>query len=292
MLSFPSTLWPTIAVPGQDVLTTPGTLVLVAAVVVISVFLYLEDPPITRRTILSLVPWMIAASALPILAVIADYPPSVRPLIESSGAYLSTYLILGIAWFAMMELSVRQQSREILSDYLGSMGIGLATILITLVVLQGEPASIDQLGWSLLILFGTAIFAVAVVFVLGFWYVDAPTYTGAVGMLAVFGQTLDAVARSAGIGVFEIGSHSVLSWQMVNLVATVQPTASQADQFISWSMTYIWIKIAFGVLTVIFIAQYSKEHPQRGYLLLGIVAALGITAGMTNLLMIAIGGLP
>ena len=292
MTATPPLSWPAIAVPGQDILTTPGALLVLVAVIVISALLYIERPPITRRTVLSLVPWMIASSTLPILAAVADYPPAIRPLLETSGAYLSTYLLLGFAWFAMFQLSVRQESREILSDYLGSMGIGLATILVTLVVLQGEPASIDQLGWSLLILFGAAVFAVAVVFVLGFWYVDAPTYTGAVGMLAVFGQTLEGVARAAGVGVFDAGSHSYLSWKIVNLVAAVQPEASAADQLISWSMTYVWLKIAIAVLAVIFLAQYSKEHPQRGYLALGIIAALGITAGMTNLLLIAIGGLP
>lgn len=283
--------YPLVAIPGQEFVDTSGWYVLLIAALVITTLLYLEGPRITRRTILSLVPWMIAASTIPILGSLTSYPVVVRPLVNSTGAFLSTYLILGSAWFAMIELTVEPETEGVLPDYLGSMGIGLATVTITLVILQGNPSSIDQLGWTVLILFGVIVFAIAVVFLLGFWYVEAPTHTGAVGMLAVFGQTLDGLTRALGIEFFQTVSHSFLSWHVLDIVATVQTTASSNELMISWTMTYVWIKVAIGVLGVILLANYTKRNPDRGYLALGIIATLGVTAGMTNLLLIAIGGL-
>lgn len=279
-------------VTGQGIIGSPKSVFLYGAVIVVSLLLYIERPRIDRWTVLSLVPWMIAAGTIPILATMGEYPDTVRPLLEPSKAYLSTYLILGLAWFGMIELTVDPDARQLLPDYLGSMGIGMATVLIALVLLKGEPASIDQLGWSVLVLFGVALFSVATVFLLGYWYVDAPTRTGGVGMLAVFGQTLDGVTRSIGIEIFDTASHSVLSWHVMDLVAIAQPGVQPPEFAFSWSVTYVWLKIALAVFAVILLAQHVHRRPGRVYLVLGVIAALGLTAGMTNLLLIAIGGLP
>lgn len=279
-------------VTGVGIIGSPESMVLYGAVIVVSILLYLERPRITRWTVLTLVPWMVAASTIPVLAGVGDYPDTVRPLLDASTAYLSTYLILGMAWFGMIEITVDPEARQVLPDYLGAMGVGMATVLITLVILNGEPASVEQLGWSVLILFGVALFAVATVFFLGFWYVDAPTRTGGVGMLAVFGQTLDGVTRSIGIEIFDTASHSLLSWQVLDFVALTQTDAQPSEIAFSWSLTYVWIKVALAVFAVVLLAQQVNRRPGRVYLVLGIIAAMGVTTGMTNLLLIAIGGIP
>lgn len=269
--------------------TTFGGLVLAAAVV--TFLLYAEGPAVNRRTVVAFVPWMVAASALYVFSSLVPYPSLVRSLVGARGAYLSTYFVLGSAWFAMLQFSTGHGTDE-MADYISTMGFGMATILVAFVLLHAGSIAVTRLAWLLVVPVAAGFAGFAVLLLLGLWYIDAPAYAGVAGGLVVFGQTLEAVSTAFGLGLFETIGHTYLSWKVLNWVVAAGATGILPvdDRLLVWACGFIWVKIALATVAVVLLTRLVRKRPSLGYLLLGLVAALGITRGVTNIFLIAVGG--
>lgn len=266
---------------------------LLLAVAVITFLIYSERPAVNRRTVVAFVPWMVAASALYVFSSMVQYPSLVRPLVGARGAYFSTYLVLGSAWFAMLQFSGGAATDD-MADYISAMGFGTATVLVAFVLLHADTIAVTRLAWLLVVPVAAGFAGFAVLLLLGLWYIDAPAYAGVAGGLVVFGQTLEAVSTAFGLGLFGAIGHTYLSWKVLDWVVAFGVTEFLPvdNQLLVWACGYIWVKIALATVAVVALTRLVRERPSWGYLLLGLVAAVGITRGVTNIFLIAVGGLP
>jgi len=270
---------------------SPSFYGLVVLALVVTGMLLFKRPAIDQQTVFSLVPWMVAGSALFVFANVNGYPDQLVPVVSAKGAYLSVYVLLGLAWVAMLETSVKPETEQLLPDYLGVMGLGVATVLVAFTLLHAGALPTDRLIWPVGLTVGAAVFSSVAVFLLGSVVIDVLAYASKLSVLVVFSHTLDAVARIAGMEVFQSINHSTLSWYITQFTAMTTTATPGSEAFIlSWSLTYLVLKVGFAVFAVLLLAGYARDYPIRSSIGFGAVAAIGLTSAVTNLLLIVIGG--
>jgi uncharacterized membrane protein len=107
--------------------------------------------------------------------------------------------------------------------------------------------------------------------------------TGAVGALAVFGHTLDGVSTAVGYDLLGFGEQTPLSRLIIEAGGAL-PTA----EFIGSAWVFALVKVLVGVGIVALFEEYVRADPLEGYLLLGLVVAVGLGPGFHNLVLFAI----
>lgn len=274
-------------VPGD--LTAPTFLAVVIVGVVVTALLYAERPPMTRRAVVALVPWMVVAATLSVLAAEVAYPPSVRPVVAGPGAYLTTYVVVAVAWFAVLQFARGARRAGGQPSYLGAMGVGVALVLLAALLVSAGRLEIARLFWLAVAPIAAAAVAAVVLVLLGLWYTEAAAYTGVVGGLVVFGHALGAIATAvAGLAG---GPETLLSGAVRGLLAAVDAGALVGvDPQLLWIGGFVWAKLVLATAVVVALSTYTHRHPSRGNLLLGAFAALGIVGGVTSLLGFVVGG--
>ena len=269
-------------------LLAPTFLALAATAAVVTAVLYTERPQLTRRAVVALVPWMVVAASLVVLAPRVDYPTAVEPVVRWPGAYVTTYVIVCLVWFALIQVGRGARRRGSLPNYLGAMGVGAVLVVLAAVLLTAEGLGVTQLFWLAMAPIVAAAVAAVVLVLLGLWYTEAAAYTGAVGGLVVFGHALAAIATA--VAVVSGGDHSLLSGaDMLALSNAGAADAIGVDLEVLWAWSFVWTKLVVATAVVVLLATYTREHPTRGNLVLGLVAAVGIVGGVTSLLTYAVG---
>lgn len=270
---------------GAATLLRPGFLAALGLAGLSTFLLYAEHPRLTRRAVVALVPWMVAAAGLSVLAASAEYPARVEPAVSGFGAYLTTYAIVCLAWFAILQLGRGNDTDgRTAATLIGAMGVGAALVVLSSLLLEAGAVSGVQFFWLAVAPIASAAVAGLVLLLLGLWYPEAAAYTGAVGGLVVFGHSLSAIATAVAV-VSGPGGHSTLSWAVLNLVATVGAAGLVGlDQQLLWAWGFVWTKLLLALVAVIALTAYSRSHPDRGNLVLGTVGAVGVIGGATVLL--------
>lgn len=272
-------------VPGVATLATPGFLAVLGLAGVATFLLYAEHPRLSRRAVVALVPWMVAGAGLSVLAGTAEYPARVEPAVSGIGAYLTTYAVVCLAWFALLQLRRANDTEGSgIPLLIGTMGVGTALVIVSSLFVNAGEVSGAQFFWLAVSPIAAATVAGVVLLMLGLWYPEAAAYTGAVGGLVVFGHALSAIATAVAV-VSGPGGHSSLSWAVLNLLATVGAAGLVGlDQQLLWAWGFVWTKLLLALLAVIALTAYSRAHPDRGNLVLGAVGAVGVVGGATVLL--------
>lgn len=271
--------------PGLQRLLTPGFLAVLGLAGVATFLLYAEHPQVSRKAVVALVPWMVAAAGLAVLARAAQYPARVEPAVSGLGAYLTTYVVVCLAWFAILELRAgREDGGSGIATLLAAMGIGTAVVIVSALVLGVGSLSGSLIFWLAVAPIAAAGVAGVVLLLLGLWYPEAAAYTGAVGGLVVFGYSLWAIGSAVSV-VSGPGTHTTLSWAVLNLVASLQVAELVGvDQQLIWAWGFVWLKLLVALVAVLALTAYSREHPIRGNLALGAIGAVGVVGGVTALL--------
>lgn len=274
-----------LGLPGPQTVTAPGFLAVLGLAGVGTFLLYAEHPQLSRRAIVALVPWMVAGAGLSVLAAVTEYPARVEPAVSGVGAYLTTYVIVCLTWFALLQLKRSGGATGAgVPTVLGAMGVGTGVVIVSSLFLHAGALSNIQIFWLAVAPIAAAAIAGVVLLLLGLWYPEAAAYTGAVGGLVVFGHALSAIATTVAV-VSGPGGHSTLSWAVLNLVATVGAAGRIGlDQELLWAWGFVWTKILIALVAVIALSAYSRSHPDRGNLVLGAVGAVGVVGGTTVLL--------
>ncbi len=283
---------PALVVPAvARSLLAPAFLAVVAAAAVATLLLYAERPRLSRRAVVALVPWMVVGAALSVLASVASYPALVRPAVDGVGAYLTTYAVVCLVWFAILQFARGDRSRGALPNYIGSMGLGAAIVVVSVVLLSAGHIGDNRVFW-LFITPVTALVAAGLVLVLlGLWYTEAAAYTGMVGGLVVFGHALAAIATALAVVDYGAAGHTLLSWAVLNLLSAVEAAAVVGlDEQLVWAWGFVWTRLAIATAVIVALSSYTHRHPNRGNLVLGLFAAVGVVGGVTALLTIAVGG--
>lgn len=269
-------------------LLAPGFLAIAGIAAVATLILYAEHPRVSRRVVVSMLPWMVVGPALALLGARTVYPAAIQPAVTGVGAYVTTYLVVCLTWFVLLQLARGSRPSGGLPVYLGSMGAGVATVVVGVLLVRTGSLSNVNLFWLAIAPIAAAAVAGIVLLLLGLWYTEAAAYTGMVGGLVVFGHALAAIGTA--VAVVADAGQTPLSVAVLNLLTAVGAAGMVGlPEQLLWAWGFVWIRLLLATLVIVLLTAYTRRHPNRGYLLLGLVAAVGVVGGVWSLLVMVVG---
>jgi uncharacterized membrane protein len=257
----------------------PYLLPLLVAVGLVAGALYRTDPHISDRTIVALAPWILVGSALHALYVVEWVPEAVAPLVGTPAVYLTTFVVAGTVWLAALRTD-RNPEQSLVAT-----GTLVAFAVVGYALALGGANGGLRLLWPLIGLLVATLLAVALWAATRWTYPGVTAATGAVGGLALFGHALDAVSTAVGVDLLGFGERTPVSRAVLDVAASL-PTAEAIG--VGW--LFVLVKLAIAEAVVILFAEFVREDPTEGYLLLGLVAAVGLGPGAHNLILFVITG--
>lgn len=252
----------------------PYLLGLLIGVAVVAGVLVRERPAVTGATVVGLAPWMVVGAALHALLQRGTAPEVVVPLLGTPAVYFGTFVLAGAVWIVAIRATPDRVPRV-----LGASGT-VAALPAALAVLVGG-GGIDP-AWSL------ASLAAAIVLTGACWAglsrvaPDATDTMGYAGALVVFAHALDGASTAVGIDVLGASERTPLSAAILEFAGGL-PTADALG--VGW--LFVLVKLALAVAVVHLFAGYVREDPRQAYLLLGVIAAVGLGPGAQNVLLFA-----
>jgi uncharacterized membrane protein len=260
----------------------PHLLVLLAAVGLVGVAFRRSPPRVESRHVLALAPWMVVGSCLHVLYVIGALPEAARPFAGTPAVYLTVAAIAGAVWIAIDSTEAIPASR--VPTVLAASGVAALVPVVAVALAAGARSGSLSPTWP------AAALVLAVPIAAGTWFalvraVPRAAITGEVGALAVFAHALDGVSTAVGVDVLGFGERTPLS-RLVMEAAAGLPTPEAMG--VGW--LFVLVKLAVASLVVVLFADYVEEDPTEGYLLLGLVAAVGLGPGAHNLLLFTVWG--
>ena len=266
----------------------PYLIGLLFAIGLVAYGLIARRPDVDQSVVVAFAPWMAVGSALHVLYVFGALPPAVIPLAGTPAVYLSVGAIAGGVWLASTEL-VRAgvaigDDDATVPLVVGVSGGGVLVAVVGAVLAVGAAAGTLQPLWpafaAILSLPVTAIAWMVLVRI-----APGAGRAGAVGVLVVFGHALDGISTAIGVDVLGFGERTPLS-QLILDVGAALPTAPVLGS--GW--LFVLVKLIVAGLVVALFDDFVEEAPAEAYLLLGLVAAVGLGPGVHNLLLFAIAG--
>jgi len=251
----------------------PYLAVVAAAVAVVGWLLARESPPVTDRTVLAFGPWMVLGSTLYVCFQLGVFPGAVAPFFGSPTVYASTFAVAGAAW-----LLTRRTDRPLLA--LAAVGAVLLVLPTAAAIRLGVASGTLTLAWPL-----AAVVAAAALGHVAWRVVerrrplDVATVGGA-GALAVFGHVLDGTSTAVGVDVLGFGEQTPLSAAIMHAAAGL-PT----EPYLGVGWLFVVVKVALAGAVVVMLAEYVREEPAEGNLLLAVVTAVGLGPGAHNVLL-------
>ena len=272
------------------------TALLAVGTALVLALLYALQPPVTQRTVLAFVPWMVSGAALHVFYQVGEqfqvslYPAFAEPLFSAPAVYLTTFVAMGAIWVLSAIVGLGFQSSvsgdDKVSRYLGAAGLGVMIALVGLVVWQGLDPAVGPLE-PILPLVGiitTMVVTFVVYILIGTWRTRIIAQARIVGALVLFAHLLDGITTAIGRDVLEIGERSVLSARIMEFAADL-PTA----QYIGSGWLFVVVKMLLAVVIVVGFADYVSEDPVRGNLFFALIVALGIGPAMNNVFLFLLG---
>ncbi|WP_336360017.1 DUF63 family protein [Haladaptatus sp. ZSTT2] len=270
---------------GFSIPPLPVLLVLFVALAIVGGALYRRKPPVTRHLVVAFAPWMVVGSSLYVLYQIEGLPSAIAPLFSSPTVYGSTFIIAGAIWAVSADRPADEWSLRSTPGILAATGqLGIVLVAGTTLAIGGSEGGL-MLFWPAVGLLITCILAALVWAGIRVGLPDIATTTGSAGALVVFGHTLDGVSTAVGIDALGFGEQTPLSRAIIEFAAAL-PTA---DLF-GTVWLFVLVKVALATVVVAFLAETVRESPREGYLLLALIAAVGLGPGAHNLLLFTVLG--
>lgn len=247
--------------------------VLGAAALAVGYALSRADPVVDATTILAWGPWMAVGSTLYVASQLGLVGGVLAPAVTAPTVYLTTFVAAGVVWLATLRTPYPRR-------VFAGVGFLVLSVPISLALRYGATHGGLTLAWPLA--GGVAACAVtAVVWVaLDQLAPDATRVAGAAGALVVFGHTLDAATTAVGIDVLGFHEQTPLSDIVIQAGAAVVPGYG------GWLFLLVKTLLAAGI--VVLLAEYAREEPREGFLLYGLVAAVGLGPGAHNFLLFVV----
>ncbi|AXR79410.1 DUF63 family protein [Natrarchaeobaculum sulfurireducens] len=255
------------------------TLVILGGVVA---FLWSLDPPVTDRTVLAFVPWMLFGSTLHVLHRLEAYPTEIAVMFASPGVYLVTATAAGIAW--ALGIVLHAAGLQATSERLpGIVGTGFFVVFTMFAIFTSWDAGTFEPFWPVISVVIAGIITALAWLGLGLWFTDVAATTSLTGVIVVFGHALDGV--STGIGYDLLGAHEeVPVSRFVLETAEGLPTA----EVIGAGWLFVLLKVALAVVVLGLFREFVEEAPRQARLLLAFIAAVGLGPGVHNVLLFMI----
>ncbi|WP_211694163.1 DUF63 family protein [Natronomonas salina] len=251
---------------------------LLGAAAIVGVLLYRVRPPVTEGTVTALAPWMAAGGGLYALYQVGGVPDAAAPLFGSPAVYVTVGVLAGAVWLGVADRSGDEWTPDSAPGVLAVVG---TTLLAVVFLAAYAAAESPDLGVSGLILVASALAAGAVW--AGLRRVRDVAAIGTVGVLTVFGHALDGVSTAVGYDHLGFGEQTPLS-RIVLHAGEALPTA----EFVGSGWLFVVVKLALAAVVVALFESYVREEPGEGYLLLGLVVAVGLGPGAHNVVLFAI----
>ncbi|SEO26315.1 Uncharacterized membrane protein [Halogranum amylolyticum] len=256
----------------------PYLFVILVAAVGVGVGVRARRPTVTAAHVVALAPWMAVGSVLHVLHVVGALPPLVDPLAGTPSVYVSVAIVVGAVWVGADAAVDGARVPTVLA----------ASGVLALAPALGAAVLAGQARDSLAVTWPTVALVVAVALTAVVWVVlsrlrPEAAVTGSVGVLALFGHTLDGVSTAVGLELLGFGERTPLSRLIIELGQAL-PTA----QYVGGTWLFVLVKLLVAGGVVVLMADYVREEPTEGYLLLGLVAAVGLGPGVHNLVLFSI----
>jgi len=270
---------------GAVVPPLPYLVVLVAGVVGVAAALRRTNPRVTGRLVVAFAPWMVVGAALNVLHAVHALPAVIAPFFGTPAVYFTTFVVAGTIWLVAIHFGADVERLPAPATTLLAFGIALTAVLVTGTLGWGAAQGTLRFAWPLAgVVVATVVTAVV-------WYALDRTLprvvatTGTVGALVIFSHALDGVSTAIGIDVFGLGERTPLSRAIIDLAAAL-PTA----HVLGTVWLFVTVKLLLATLIVWLFAGYVREEPTQGYLLLAVVASVGLGPAVHNLLLFVISG--
>lgn len=257
--------------PAPDLVTAAPVVVavLLAMVVVARI-----GPPITRRLVLAVTPWMVVGGLLHALATAGVYGGSLAATLGSLLVVPGTVLLATVLWLPLVQAG-RVRTRADPSGYLAATGVGVLVPVLVVTLLAGR-ATVATLVPLALAPVVAGVAAAAVVFVLGLSAAPALAAARSLALLAVYAQAFHAVAVAVAVDALGAPAPGPLA------SATVGLGASFVDSF-GTAWPFLLLKLCGVAFLVVVLGRLAERRETAAYVLLGIVAALGVGPGVVVL---------
>ncbi len=261
------------------------SLVLLGGLLIVSLGLLRDDPPVTSWTVLALLPWMAAGGALHVLYVQQIVNDPLRHLLGTPAVYALTAILAGVSWLVARRKPVGNAVPRPVPVVLG--GLGVITLALPTLVIVGTALDRGTFapGWSIVAVVGSVVLTAVVWFALVRGLPAVAETTGVVGLSLVFAHVLDAVSTTVGVDVLGAGERSPLPRLIMDVAASL-PTADLIGA--GWAFIVVKLVISIGLLWIF--EPFVSEEPRQANLLLAALAAVGLGPGVHNLLLFAIAG--
>ena len=258
----------------------PYLFVLLVGALAIGVWFWRSDPPVTAETVLALTPWMALGGGLHVLDVLGVAPSSIAPFLGTPAVYVSTAILAGVVW--MVGQYVRPGKTQLFLGITGLLGIVLVLGIVLSVGLSRDALTVQ---WPLVALLLSIVCTAIIWFVLRGLSPQITQVTAGAGIAVIFGHVLDAFSTAIGVDILHAGERSPLPRAIMN-AASHLPTADLIG--VGWAFVVVKLALAVGILWLFI--PFVRETPRQGYMLLALIAAVGLGPGVHNLLLFAIAG--
>jgi uncharacterized membrane protein len=259
----------------------PYLLALAVAAAVAGAALHLTRPRVTSRVVVAFTPWMVVGASLYALFQVDAVPAVVRPLVGAPAVYVATFSVAGLVWAAASPFPADEW------DLPSAPSLLLLTGTLTAGGIIGTALRVGMGRGGLLLGPPLAALVVSLVVATAVWVVAATSSDDAAaassaGWLVVVGHTLDGISTAVG-STLGFAEQTPLSRILIELGGGLVSLP-----FLGPAWLFVLVKIALATFIVVFIGEFAAEEPQRGYLLLGGVAAVGLGPGAHNLVLFMI----
>ncbi len=231
---------------------------------------------VTERHIVALATWMVVGSVLYVLHSLRAFPTALQYLTGTPAVYLSVAVVAGAVWLAADAADLP------VPETLATTGILALLPTLGYAVVIGLDRGTFRPLWAVVITVVSVVVA-AVAWVALRRAVPEVAVTGGVGALAVFGHTLDGVSTAIGLDALGFHEQTPASRFIIELGNSL-PTA----QYVGGGWLFVVVKVLVASLIVYALAGYVRDEPTEGYLLLGLVAAVGLGPGAHNLVLFTV----
>jgi uncharacterized membrane protein len=257
----------------------PYLLVVLGGVALALLSLGLARPAVREATVLALSPWMVVGAGLYALYQVDAVPDVLAPFFGSPVVYLTVFAVLGFVW----GLASLVGGPEFAAMVVVIAGAGLVLAVLGLAVVVGVTEGTLSVAWpGAGVLFAVVLSGLAWV-VLDRLAPDATRVTGAAGGLVVFAHVLDGVSTAVGVDRLGFGEQTPLSAAIIDLGAGLP-----AEPLLGTAWLFVAVKLLLAMAVVVLVAGYVEEEPTEGYVLLALVAAVGLGPGVHNVVLFSI----
>jgi len=288
MAVFPAVAGPS-ALLGAVTNVPPSLAILVLLSGVVVALIYAYQPPLPQTLAFAFLPWVVTGSFLNLLASNGGYPSYLVPLLSGPGAYLTALFVPGLAWAAMLNVSVSGRKLPAYHQYIGTMGAGVVVVLVPVMLLVVEARNLSLLLVLVVVplvsLFCTGLIAIFV----GYWSPDFVEYAAIAGGFAVFGALVNGISTTMSVAVNGQAALTPGGTLVRDVVlASVPQGVAGLDVAQVWAAAFILVNVAIGVLVATQLARVANDRPRTVYGLLGLFGSVGFVLGFNQLLAVVV----